>query len=247
MTFANAHKPTAMTTAELWQAARLEAMFKRTEGEFLFRVPVSFTLSLLPRHYLVTEAQKIELQSIMRSTAKPVQSSRFAELKIVAAIFLAAVVVVSFLLLCFALESAVESSLIRTFGSRLSDLSALIFMLLFLCLYYAAVLGLLRFPRLKRIGRALEGARYTEERITRRERDITLVRSLPLSTLVGAAILKALSGGLFSMIFLLEGKPLTGWFIVAGFGGYAIRYLYLTLLKLSLERQREPAAPPILN
>jgi hypothetical protein len=48
--------------ATSWAEARREAMFKRVEGGFIFRVP-----SLVPRHYMVTEAQKSEICRLMRT------------------------------------------------------------------------------------------------------------------------------------------------------------------------------------
>jgi hypothetical protein len=48
--------------ATSWAEARREAMFKRVEGGFIFRVP-----GLVPRHYMVTEAQKSEIYRLMRT------------------------------------------------------------------------------------------------------------------------------------------------------------------------------------
>src|SRR6266852_4119695 len=45
-----------------WAEARTEAMFKRVEGGFIFRWG-----GLAPHYYLVTEAQKAEIQRLMRT------------------------------------------------------------------------------------------------------------------------------------------------------------------------------------
>ena len=58
--------------ATSWQEAQREALFKRVEGGFIFRVP-----GLFPRHYLVTEAQKAEIQSLMRTSSPPAPKRNF--------------------------------------------------------------------------------------------------------------------------------------------------------------------------
>ena len=123
--------------ATSWAEARREAMFKRVEGGFIFRVPR--VPGLVPRHYMVTEAQKSEIFRLMRP---PTTRKSFLLLVLFGiAIFLVVVVVLS---------NVPHPSMDRSM-----DRATIVFI----------IVGLnwvvMRRSAQKRIGPVLEGARHT--------------------------------------------------------------------------------------
>jgi len=128
-----------------WDEALNEAPFKRVKDGFVFREP-----SLRPHHYLVSEAQKAELQKLTRLQ----QSWLFVAMGI----------------LWMVLGLAQWAGKSR-------------FWPLFIAMGMAWILQPNRAWRASfgQIGPVLERARYTEQRITWRERNETIARMLPMS------------------------------------------------------------------
>jgi hypothetical protein len=203
--------------------AQWEALFKRVEDGFIFRVP-----GLFPRHYLVTAAQK----------AKIIYSLMHPKLIIlfifgIGLFFLAVLLAV---LLAVPLGDGNVGATIPVIG-----------------LYVALISVPIRFVRATRsrqIGRVLEGARQTEQRITLRDRNKTYARLLPLSMLLAAGVGCALGSALNVMIAtqasvasLQFGDPqhqltnqVVGLFGLVPFALLAVCFFYLAFLKLSLGR-----------
>jgi hypothetical protein len=208
--------------ATSWAEAGREAMFKRVEGGFIFRVPR--VPGLVPRHYMVTEAQKSEIFRLMRP---PTTRKSFLLLVLFGiAIFLVVVV----------LSNVPHPSMDRSM-----DRATIVFI----------IVGLnwvvMRRSAQKRIGPVLEGARHTEQRITLRERNETYARLLPLPKLLAAGVPCALVAAFFASVLfnlcygrLCFGSPMNPtewlmvWFSLVLFALLAVRFFYLAILKLSL-------------
>ena len=213
-----------------WAKAKLEAMFKRVEGGFIFRVP-----GLFPRLYLVTEAQKAEIiHSLMHPQSRPTPKRIFLFL------FLFILAVISLFLLAVLLAVLLG---VTDVGLTFP----------FVSLYFALIVMFIRgvgMTRIAPIARVLAEARHTEHRITLRERNKTYARLLPLSKLLAAGIACTLGSALFAMFTfgvtlgpLHFGNPLYAhqFQLMAGvtlvlFAFLAARFLFLAVLKLSLER-----------
>jgi len=96
------------------------------------------------------------------------------------------------------------------------------------------------------IGRVLEGARQTEQRITLRERSKTYARLLRLSTLLVAGLVCALLCAFFATIAvghqythfvpINPRQQLMAWFVLVPPAYLAVCSFYLAILKLSLGR-----------
>jgi hypothetical protein len=221
--------------AASWYEAQQEAMFKRVQGGVIFRAP-----GLFPRHYLVTEAQKAEIHSLMRTPVRPTLKRIF--LSILAVIGFLVLVILPVTLLAIALQLLWE----RASGSNQSDSWTLISPLLFLSCYMYIIPRLAVMARSGQIGRVLEGARQTEQRITLRDRSKAYARLVPLSTLLAAGVACALSCALFAIFaFGVPSVPqhqMVAWFFLVPFALLAllallaVRCFYVAILKRSLGR-----------
>jgi hypothetical protein len=215
--------------ATSWAEAGREAMFKRVEGGFIFRVPR--VPGLVPRHYMVTEAQKSEICRLMRPQFTPKSILLLVLFGI--GIFLVVVVLV------------LEVLWMRASGNNRpihqGDVQWIVFILVGLNWV------VMRRSAQKRIGPVLEGARHTEQRITLRERNETYARLLPLPKLLAAGVACALVAAFFASVLfnlcygrLCFGSPMNPtewlmvWFSLALFALLAVRLFYLAILKLSL-------------
>jgi hypothetical protein len=215
---------------EAWYEAQQEAMFKRVQGGVIFRAP-----GLFPRHYLVTEAQKAEIHSLMRTPVRPTLKRIF-----LAVIGFLVLVILPVTLLAIALQLLWEWAS----GSDQSDSWTVISPLLFLSCYMYIIPRLAVMARSGQIGRVLEGARQTEQRITLRDRSKTYARLVPLSTLLAAGVACALSCALFAILAfgVPSGNPqhqMVAWFFLVPFALLAllaIRCFYVAILKRSLGR-----------
>jgi len=170
--------------ASSWDEARWEAMFKQMNGDFVFREP-----GVVPRHYLVSMTEKAEIQRLL-------QSRRWW------------FVIVMILLTVIALVP-VFAGLVYYRSSpwllyyRISPWLCLVGLLVFIVFF--GVLWLIgQLVISKMIGPALVGARYTEKRITLRERLETLSRLMPMSKIIGLGFLYALSSIVFGLNALLQ-------------------------------------------
>jgi hypothetical protein len=210
-----------------WAEAGREAMFKRVEGSFIFRVPR--VPGLVPRHYMVTEAQKSEIYRLMRTQFTP----KSLLLLVLFGIGIGLVVVV--------LSNVLEVLWMRANGNDLRIHQWIGFIILGL------IWVVMKRSAQKRIGPVLEGARHTEQRITLRERNETYARLLPLPKLLAAGVACALvpaffASQLFNLCYgrLCFGSPMNPtewlmvWFSLVLFALLAVRFFYLAILKLSL-------------
>ena len=220
--------------ATSWQEAQRQALFKRVEGGFIFRVPGFF-----PRHYMVTEAQKDEINRLMRTPSPP------APKRNVLIIILA---IIGFVLLAFLLDVALQFPEQWANGTdRSNSWFALI------CFYFTLVIAgpirVVRMTRSAQIGRVLEAARQTEQRITLRDWNETYARLLPLSALLAVGVIFTLTCALLAMIVFGAAigrlqfglptnsqHPLIAWFTLVPPALFTMHVFYLAMLKLSLRR-----------
>jgi len=203
-----------------WNDALKEAQFKRVQDGFIFKTP-----GFAPRYYLVSEAQKAAIQKLMR---------RSGNVNVFLGIFLG--------ILWIALGLGYWSGGYR--GEVLSWVGLGINFMILQHLPPAAMVGK------KQLGPVLAGARYTEQRITWRERDETFARMLPISValLLGVASLAcALLSASIGAVIALQPYDLTivpPVFLIVmsiGVGGLfllmAARFFYLVILRFVLARQ----------
>jgi len=230
--------------ATSWDEARQAAMFKRVEDGFIFRAP-----GLFSRNYLVTEAQKVEIQRLMRRPTENWRDSHgvarsFWIMLLLLPIFCLVMVVVAVFL-------NVGLEFLWRWANGFSrsdpiDLSAVYPVLLFFALYLI-VPGRLVMTRFGQIGRILKEARHSRQRITLRDRNEAYARLWPLSKLLAAGVACALGCALCAMIafgvtlgkFAFGHNPqprLAPWLCVILLALFAIRVFYLAILKLSLGR-----------
>jgi hypothetical protein len=173
-----------------------------------------------PHHYLVNATQKAEIQ---RSLAARRAFDRNA--------ILTGVVVAVFLAFNWWLERVHAGFWPGFFGA-------------FVLLWVGSLVG--QYADFKRIGPALAGARYTEKRITWRERTETLVRLWPISTIIAAGVAGALVaiGGALALLNVPGGSGLGSifwpspnmlgfWWGIAVLCAFGAGYcFYLAALKL---------------
>jgi hypothetical protein len=220
-------KDTIMATS--WAEAQRQALFKRVEGGFIFRVP-----GLSPRHYLVAEAQKDEINRLMRAPSKAISKRN---------VLIIILAIIGIVLLAVLLDVAFQ--LLSQWANG-TDRSHSWFALI--CFYFTLIIAgpirVVTMARSAQIGRVLEAAHQTEQRITLRDRNETYARLLPLSKLFAAAVACALGCALFAILvtgfkagsFSLPPGPLTGWLAVVPLALLTVRFFYLVFLKLSLAR-----------
>jgi len=196
----------------IWAEASREAMFKRVDGGFIFRVG-----GLVPHHYLVTEAQKVEIQRIMRTQFRPTPKGILLFVLLLVGIVFLIVVGLSVSRLVFGLQQQPYRSVI-----------------LAILILSPGVIGVICGPvigrsTLKRLGPVLEGAQHTNQKITWRDRNETYARMSPMSALLGAAVGSA-------VLFTISIFAVIATFFSSHFPTYLIdpseRDLYLTDLIL---------------
>ena len=208
-----------------WAEAWREAMFKRVEGGFLFGA------GGFAHQYLVTEAQKAEIQRLMW---RPMPKRILLFVLLVLLILGMSLLVVT--TLCGHCESPNGGLSVGrlVFGVHQQyPLVRLIVFLTFLsfliCRCVFLVFGIINArSAYKRIRSVLEGARHTEQQITWRDRTETYARMLPMSAPFGAAGASAL---LFILFLFLELDVPSGMS-----APLVVLFLYLAILKLWLER-----------
>ncbi|HEY6258839.1 MAG TPA: hypothetical protein VIY51_23935 [Xanthobacteraceae bacterium] len=204
-----------------WSAAQQQALFKRVEDGFIFREP-----GLVPHHYLVSERQKAEIEALMRA---PVGRPTPRHILVFAAAGLGLGM----------LPVGLEVLWMWANGDRQLDQWVGLIALMILLGVFAIASG--RF-RLHRIGPALAGARYTEQRITFRERNEVYARSRPLWMLIAAGVACALAAAWVVMMLLGPGHVpawpmnpptrLVAWFDAIVMAALAVRLFRMALLKL---------------
>ena len=213
----------------IWAEASREAMFKRVDGGFIFRVG-----GLIPHHYLVTEAQKAEIQRIMRTQFCPTPKGILLFVLLLVGIFFLIVVGLSVSRLVFGqpYRSVILAILILSPG------------------VINLICGpVIRRSTLKRLGPVLEGAQHTKQKITWRDRNETYARMSPMSALLGVAVGSAVlfTVSIFAVIatffsshfptYLIDPSErdlyLLDLILFAPIAGF---FFYLAILKLSLRR-----------
>jgi cytochrome bd-type quinol oxidase subunit 2 len=201
-----------------WVEARTEAMFKRVEGGFIFGVGGSY--------YLVTEAQKAEIQRLMRT------QSRHSILLIVLLIVCGALLVVG-------VGGLTVGRLFFGQPDRWVDLMILLVSSsLWVGLLIVNLINLTSARgSQKRLGPVLEGARHTDQKITWRDPIETYARMLPMSLLFGGAVASVL---LFILIAASSRRVNASPASALGFLALlVVVFSYLAILKLRLERLRK--------
>jgi hypothetical protein len=168
-------------------------MFKRVEDGFIFRAP-----GLFPRHYVVTEVQKAEIiHRGMRAPFLPGQRVPLTPKRFLLSISL----ILGLLLLSLLLEVALQVLWMWWNGSDQSNSREITpYWMMFIVIFLIVPIKDVVMTRTGQIGRILEGARHTEQRITLRERNKIYALLLPLSTLLAAGVACALGCALLAMI-----------------------------------------------
>jgi hypothetical protein len=197
-----------------WNDALKESRFKRVQDGFIFKAP-GFAPPFAPRYYyLVSEAQKAEIQKLMRRSG-----------------------IVFFLFLIFLIGQGLWQ---WSLGHRGNGLFAIGLGT------WAILVSILTPPVVSenQLEPILADARYTEQRITWRERNEILARMLPISVplLSGVASLAcALLSALVSIgaVVALQRQYLWIFWIVLSclFLGMAARFFYLVILRFILARR----------
>jgi hypothetical protein len=203
-----------------WIAAIEAAQFKRVDGGYVFTAPGALLFGRA-RRYLVNEAQKADIEARMRRTRRMIVP--------LAIVFTSLMIIGIAALAVFLLDPGLPT-VTRALFVLVPTVVVMLVAIIPVHIYGARALQPL-----------LVGLPQTSERITLRDRIETMAKATSFRHLLGWALFSLVLGGL--MVLNLLKNPDLIWLYAFGavlFGLNAAYFIFLAILKVTLERRASP-------